>query len=255
MTAIAIGKLPFGNLIVSDSIVQLSVSDVGHEKARVEDKIYDVQSSNQYVTLLGEGLLLQALSVFDTWLAKNNKTLDLFDEKHFNQFLLAADKHREIVGIKDPNPLPIQETSTLYVVSKEDIKEYKIELLNKKYVINSQSFLNCDELIINYKGNKKTIDSFVTNIDKAFEDAKSEIYKEHEYRKNEGFMIGKKPLNYDFQDKFSSVIIPLNTGNNVIRIYPDNDLTDFYLSWWPDWDYILSPQFKWSPDFNFPQKE
>lgn len=254
MTAIAIGKLPNANVIISDAIVQLDTNHIGHKNARVEDKIYDIQSSEQYVTLCGEQLLMHALYVIDLWLLKRNKSIDLMNVLHFNQFLLTADKHREILQKNETNPIPFQEATTLYVVSSLQIKAYQISFLNGKYAVQSEVFLNDNELVINYKGNIKIVKPFITKLEEIFEKAKNEILKEHEYRKLNGKSIGKKPLNYDFENKFSALIIPHDTEEKTIRIYPDNDLTDFYLSQWPDWDFINSPKFKWSPDFDFPDK-
>jgi len=55
----------------------------------------------------------------------------------------------------------------------------------------------------------------------------------------------KKPLQYDYANRYSSIFF--NDDRLVNRQYPFNELTDQYLSWGNDWDYVENALFKFSP--------
>ncbi|HCW06681.1 MAG TPA: hypothetical protein DGG95_04865, partial [Cytophagales bacterium] len=100
-----------------------------------------------------------------------------------------------------------------------------------------------NQIIIDYKGNIKSLPLPSENID-PIDFGIAELEKEHEFRKTHGYLSGKNPLRYDFNKRYSAVAI---SGELIKKRYPFNELTELFLNYGPDWDYVKRPDFTFSP--------
>lgn len=246
MTAIIVGRLPKANFIVADSMVQLDLKVNSHKECRVQDKITDIELSDQFLVLVGEQLVADGANMLHNWSTIKNIKYDLFQTSSFEIVLEFALRYRKYHVDIAKSPIIKQPQTDVYIASRQGIKYYGVEFKDEKYVINQEQEIPENYIIINYKGNLKRIPTPISEIN-IFEFSKQELEKEHEYRKFQGFKKGELPLGYDFDNRFSAAIIPNDSELPIQREYPYNYPTDIFLSWGPNWDYVTDPNFRYLP--------
>lgn len=242
MTAIAIGKTINGTFCVIDAMVQMKSSIKNYKDCRLQDKITELGSSAQFMLLCGEEIIANGAYFIESWCTMKKMKLDLFKKENFINLLISCDRYRQYsIEVQKAKLIP-QESSHVYIIDKRNIKEYIVKHDGKKYFIEKSHDFIDQQQILNYKGN---ISKILVDPHDVIASAIKAIKKEHDYRKKEGFKTGQKPLGYDFQDRFSAVLY--HNDELTERQYPFKELTEQYLSWGNDWEYVNAKNFKYSP--------
>ena len=246
MTAIIVGRLPKANFIVADSMVQLDLKVKSHKECRVQDKITDIELSEQFLVLVGEQLVADGANILHYWSTIRKIKYDLFQTATFEIVLEFALRYRRYHIDVAKSPIINQPQTDVYVASRHGIKYYGVEFKNAKYIVNQEQDIPENYIIINYKGNLKRIPTPTSDID-ILGFSKEQLENEHQYRKLQGFKKGEFPLGYDFDNRFSSAIIPTDSALPIQREYPFTFPTDIFLAYRPCWDYVTAPNFRYSP--------
>lgn len=242
MTAIAIGKTKTGTFGVIDAMVQKQLTIKSFKDCRLQDKITELESSNQFMLLCGEEIIAMGASFIESWCRMNKLKLDLFKEVNFKSLLISCDRYRQYcIDVQSEKLIP-QESNSVYILDNKNIRRYTVKHNDKKYFIVSTYDFKEGEKVIDYKGN---ISNIQFDEEEVIKSAILKIEEEHNYRKKEGYKEHKTPLKYDFEGRFSAVLFE-NDGLKE-RLYPYRAMTEQYLSWGNDWDYIESKKFKFSP--------
>jgi hypothetical protein len=244
MTAIIVGRLPKANFIVVDSMVQMSLKVSGYKKCRLQDKISDLELSQQYLVLAGEEIIANSATYLNEWSKINGIKFDLFNATVFENVIEIATRLRQ-VHLKLSHKV-FDQKSDVYIASREGIKYYQVEYMAPIYTILKERLLSEGEVLINYKGTILSLSQPHSDVD-IVQYGIGELLKEHNYRKAQGYTIGKKPLGYDFENRFSSVVVPIDVAGSISRTYPWHEFTDMFLNTLINWDYVTSKAFKFTP--------
>lgn len=248
MTAIAIGRTLKSNFIVVDGMVQQTLNVKGYKECVLKDKITNFNLSKQFLVVLGEELISYGANFLNSWCEMKRIQVDLCKTEHFLELLICADRSRSYtIDIMHGTPVEM-DWSDVYIASSIGVKWYQIRHDGTAYKIAKEEYLEQNLVIINYRGEKSEI--LPPNVDFNVRDfAIDALNKEHHWRKTEGKKKGRIPLDYDFEERFSSVEIPTDKSLEIVRDYPFIDLTDQFLSYAPPvWDYALAESFKYSPN-------
>jgi hypothetical protein len=243
MTAIALGKTINGTFGVIDAMVQVDTNIRNYRDCRLQDKITAIESSNQFLLLCGEEIIANGALFIESWSTMKKVKLDLFKEDNFKKLLISCDRYRQYSIDVQKQQLISQDATHVYIIDKINIREYTVKHDGKFYFIEkTYDFKDCEQ-ILNYKGNISKIQVDPKDV---VSSAILKIGNEHENRKRTGITTGKKPLQYEFMGRFSAVFF--ENAELTERKYPFNELTDQFLSYGNDWDYIESDNFKYSPE-------
>lgn len=182
MTAIIVGRLPKANFIVVDAMVQLDLKVKSHKERRVQDKITDIEISEQFLVLAGEQIIADGATMLHNWSTIKNLKCDLFNKNAFDIVLEFALRYRRYYADILNFPIIEQPRTDVYVASRKGIKYYGVEFKDDRYIVNQEEELPENNIIINYKGNLKRIYNPTSDVE-IFEFSKQELEKEHEYKK------------------------------------------------------------------------
>lgn len=239
MTAFVIGKTTAGTFAVIDSMVQTG-NTISYRDCRLQDKITEIRSSNQYLLLCGEEIIARGAEFIDNWYRMNNAQLDLFNRDNFMKLLKTCNKYRRYT-VEIHNATLIDQNSTVYIIDAHKICCYEVFLDNNQYELNpsiNSVFQNNHQELI-YNGNRRSIE-LGNDINTIIESSKDALEREHDNRR-----IENTQLNYDFEDRFSSILF--HQGKLIKRTYPFERLTEQFLCYGANWDFIEDVSFQYSP--------
>lgn len=246
MTAIIAGRLNKANFIAVDAMVQLSLEVSSYKECRLQDKISDLDQSEQYLVLAGEQLIGDGANLLNYWSQIKKIKYDLFDDEQFKNVLELALRYRNYHVDIHSHPIIEQDMSDVYVVGRNRLKHYEVKFQNSRFEVLSVRDLPENFIEINYKGNIIQVapPKDETDIQKFCID---KLNEEHNRRKTTGYLIGQNPLRYDFEDRFSVAILPTDLSQPITRNYPFDFPTDVFLGDTPDWDYVTDVNFRFLP--------
>lgn len=251
MTVVLVGKGANGNLLVSDAMVTMSDNSILQREYRLKDKISRLSGSNCYCTILGDENVLYGIQILDDWYFQNSKMIDFTDPKIMTEALIAAEKFITVFS-KQGHEQATTNGATVYFVSQEKLFEYDIIRKNNTYSINDFRHFDDNEVKINYAGRIEKLNHFQYSLDQYFNKSCEIIENFHNDRKRQS-QIDKqrRPLNYDFDNRFCGVIYPCSEEDKVKILLPYKNLSDIIASTASDpnltWDLIEDDAFTWTP--------
>jgi hypothetical protein len=241
MTAIIAGRLPKANFLIADAIVQPHLDVKSYKECKLVDKITSMELTEQFLVLVGEGIIAQAADLLSNWSSTQKIKYDLFKKRSFENIMHLASRFR-LVHEAFGHQIIAQDKTDVYIAGRNEIKHYEVQFKDPSYIITNENYLKEGEVLMSYKGNLSLL-APPADCQDIRQYGITELEKEHARRKTLNSLI-QKPLSYDFQGRFSSTILPVDYSFPVERQYPFEEITEVFLSFLPDWDLITNPSFK-----------
>jgi hypothetical protein len=243
MTAVAVSRTKTGTTLVVDAIVLTADGQSGARSGALRDKIQNFGQGDLYGTVVGDELVLHALSHLYQWTKKLGTPFSVADPEGVEWLIQAATKLRRAAKNCHPN-LPTDKGTTLYVCSRTRADIIQLEKTNTGLVHRSTQGVPEGFRHINYGG--------VVRLEKLRTEGEGDsgvlinkIEETHKANKS-----GPHALPYDFEGKFSWVHLPTDASLHVQEQGPFIEFTDLLagpMGGQKNWDLMEDPNFRWSP--------
>lgn len=243
MTALAIGKKNKITFAVIDAMVHGESNIKSYKDCRLVDKTTFISSSNQYILLCGEELIVHTALLLNDWCIYQNLELNLFNENNFFELLKCAEIYRIFcIEVQNFN-LITQNVTDFYVINANNIKHYNITQVNGKYIINAQLVFPDNLCIMNFKGRTSEIK---IDVDKnVIANAIKILKNEQSTRTLINSEVKATPLQYSFEERVTG--IKFIDGVEYIYPNPYRTFTELLLSQKNCWDFVRRPDIKFNP--------
>ncbi|MBK7966589.1 MAG: hypothetical protein IPK10_15825 [Bacteroidetes bacterium] len=96
MSVIITGNTPTGILLVTDAFVTIKKVVKSYKDCRLSDKIFQLNGSKSYCSIVGDEILLYGIKALDDWYFEKNWALDFSKEEIIQKSLVASKKFIQV---------------------------------------------------------------------------------------------------------------------------------------------------------------
>jgi hypothetical protein len=250
MTAILVGKAPFGNVMITDAMVINKEETTSYRDCRLKNKITYIESAKTYCSVVGDENILYGIQALDYWATAHKKRINFTKKGIMLDALTCAEKYLPVWRERGDN-LVQSAGGTVYFVNESDVFKYEVSRTNDHYTADDCAQFRDNEVIINYGGYIEDI-LFQLDGEDFFKKGKRRIEELHTSRKQLSIKTGERMhLEYDFANRFCAVMFPYDEEpESAITHLPFQNLSEaIAMNAKNCWSFIDDENFRWSPDF------
>jgi len=242
MSVDLIAHLPQGKLLITDAMVSSVPNITSYRDCYLKDKIVKGITHHLYYSVVGDETVLLGIQYLDVWYSQTGQQLDIFHQADLVKALAVAEKitavHKEK---KTYNDKVFRDQTYLYQISSRSAVSYFVTNQNDQYAIQGRSEINLNDALINYGGvvQKINIDLFKNLPNEQCINVAIDYIKGHHSNTK---ILGTHRLSYDFDNRFSGVLIPTD-GSDILTL-PYRSIDEFIITLaGGGWDLLDNPPF------------
>lgn len=243
MTVIAVANMEHATALACDAIVPTAKAVRSARDCRLTDKITTVQVGSVYACFLGDEFVRFGLHEVLGWLTERDGIIDLASSQLMDDALHAATLVRQVTARAGHHRLLPPSGATIYGITRSSAFYWDIsyDAGGQRYVKDSTVPVSVPEgsVVIDYGGERSSVGLGATSNVAA--EMIAIIEQEHQRRPR------PRRLPYDFEGRYSSVLLPKNVQERVQIGSPFRTLSDKIAGDQAFWDLIDRPSFSWSP--------
>jgi hypothetical protein len=243
MSAVLIGNLPQGKLLVTDAMVASTSQVKSHQDCKLKDKIAKGCSWLAYFFLVGDETILYGIQYLEYWSQQNGTAFDFTEESSLERALAAAEKTIQVYehtgAVKYDGDY--SNLTYVYMISDQKVINYNISRCDNKYRIEQCTPIPDGEVILNYGGHLHPVR---TPIFQEVAPANCIDVSANYMQRHHAEMVtrGRQHLQYEFVNRFCGVLIP-GEGEVLTRL-PFHSFDEFVITMCGGgWDQMDSPPF------------